>query len=108
MDCGVMPPAGSDVADHLWMEQVADCRNEERGGNLILVEQPKDTRQSIDRAIFAARQDDGCDITACQRRRHVVYIKAERHSDSGAVRPGSRTQSPAGSYVNLSLELIHA
>ena len=98
--------AGLDVLDHRRMQHRARRRNEERRGHLLAIEHAEDSRQAVDRAVLAARQDFVIEVAGRQRRGGVVDVERQAHRDAGAVGPRA-FQTLAGADVkHLRLQLI--
>jgi len=89
------------------VKQVADGGNEEGRRNLMLVEQPQNPRQSVDRAVLTARDALGDEIPRREIGGRVVDVEAQADGDACAVRPRLRLQPFAGADVkHLRLDLI--
>ena len=92
--------------DHLRVEQVAHRRDEERRRHLVLVEQPQDARQPVDRAVLAARDRFRNQVAGGEIGRRVVDVEAEADGDARAVGPRRRLEALAGADVeHLRLDL---
>ena len=88
-----------DRRNHVGVEQVTDRGNEERRGDLMLVEQTQDARQPVDRAVLAARDRLGDQVAGREIGRCVVDVEAQSDRDTRAVGPLRRLQPLAGADV---------
>jgi len=64
---------------------MADRRDEERRGDPVLVQQPQNPRQAVDRAVLAARDRFRDQVAGRQIRRRVVDVEAQADRDARAV-----------------------
>ena len=87
-----------DLLDHLWMEDHADRGNEERGGNVVLVQQRHDARHADARPVFAARHVRRALLALkAHPDRLGVHVEREAHGHAVAVGPllGRQVFTPA-------------
>src|SRR5439155_26627449 len=103
----LVPAVGENGRNHLRMEQVADGGDEEGRGKLIFVEQAQDARHAVDRAVLAARDRFGDQVSGGEVCGRIVDVEAETDGHTRAIGPCGRLQAAYGADMkHLGLELL--
>ena len=95
------------VLDHLRVEERAHRGDVEGRRHVLPREHAENAGETVDGAVFTARQRFRSEIAAPKRGRRVIDVEAQRHRDLGAVRPRRRFEPPAGTEMeHLPFQLI--
>src|SRR5688500_3825806 len=89
------------------MERGTDGGNEERRRQLVLIEKAQYARQTIDCAIFAARENFVVQNACREARGCVVDVEGERHGDARTAGPRLRLETtPCADVKHLPAQLV--
>src|SRR5262249_36155241 len=92
-------PLGHDPALLVGMDQRDDSRDEERGLDVVTLEQIEDARHPDPRAVLALRELAGRHRPHAQRGGLVLWIERQRHADARPVLPALRAERPPRPYL---------